>query len=214
MILPAHLTFRYNKEYSKYLKENVSNPDDYDLLGLKRTMIVFSAMYVSYFILLLTRDSLLYVINKGFILALWYYLFYKALFLKEIQWKISFARGWNILEEEGNVIKDENNFTPKNNYLQGDLRLSDLQRKFPISRTYLSQLFNKELGISFSDYVNQLRIEESKRILESEPQAEIIDVAERSGFNSASSFRRAFTKFTNQSPSEFKKKTARLVSNK
>lgn len=191
-------------------------------------MIVFSAMYVSYFILLLTRDSLLYVINKGFILALWYYLFYKALFLKEIQWKISFARGWNILEEEGNVIKDENNFTPKNNYLQeieqwfktekpflqGDLRLSDLQRKFPISRTYLSQLFNKELGISFSDYVNQLRIEESKRILESEPQAEIIDVAERSGFNSASSFRRAFTKFTNQSPSEFKKKTARLVSNK
>jgi putative transcriptional regulator, araC family len=228
MILPAHLTFRYNKEYSKYLKENVSNPDDYDLLWLKRTMIVFSAMYVSYFILLLTRDSLLYVINKGFILALWYYLFYKALFLKEIQWKISFARGWNILEEEGNVIKDENNFTPKNNYLQeieqwfktekpflqGDLRLSDLQRKFPISRTYLSQLFNKELGISFSDYVNQLRIEESKRILESEPQAEIIDVAERSGFNSASSFRRAFTKFTNQSPSEFKKKTARLVSNK
>ena len=118
MIIPAHLTFRYNKEYSQYLKENVSNPDDYDLLWLKRTMLVFSAMYVSYFILLLTRDTLLYVINKGLILILWYYLFYKALFLKEIQWKISFAQGWNIPNEENNTIKEEKNISSKNNYLQ------------------------------------------------------------------------------------------------
>lgn len=219
MILPAHLTFRYNKEYSKYLRENVSNPDDYDLLWLKRSMIIFSALYVFYFILLLTRDSLLYVINKGFILVLWYYFFYKALFLKEIPWKISFAAGWHIHDEEENVTKDERYISQKNSYLQeielwfktekpylqGDLRLSDLQRKFPISRTYLSQLFNKELGVSFSDYVNQLRIEESKQLLKAEPQAEIIDIAERSGFNSVCSFRRAFTKFTKLSPSEYKK---------
>lgn len=81
-------------------------------------MLVFSAMYVSYFILLLTRDTLLYVINKGLILILWYYLFYKALFLKEIQWKISFAQGWNIPNEENNTIKEEKNISSKNNYLQ------------------------------------------------------------------------------------------------
>lgn len=49
-----------------------------------------------------------------------------------------------------------------------------------MSRSYLSQLFNKELGCSFSDYVNHFRVEESKRLLEAEPLASIQEIAERS----------------------------------
>ena len=77
-------------------------------------------------------------------------------------------------------------------YLREDLRLTDLQRIFPISRSYLSQLFNRELGQSFSDYVNQFRIEESKRLMDTEPNVSIQEIAERSGFHSISTFRRAF----------------------
>ena len=89
-------------------------------------------------------------------------------------------------------------------YLREDLRLTDLQRIFPISRSYLSQLFNRELGQSFSDYVNQFRIEESKRLMDTEPNVSIQEIAERSGFHSISTFRRAFQKCTGTIPSEYK----------
>ena len=89
--------------------------------------------------------------------------------------------------------------------MRDDLRLTDLQRIFPMSRSYLSQLFNRELGMSFSDYVNQFRIEESKRLMDAEPQASIQEVAERSGFHSISTFRRAFQKYTGTIPSEYKR---------
>ena len=83
-------------------------------------------------------------------------------------------------------------------YLNDDLRLTDLQRVFPISRSYLSQLFNKELGMSFSDYVNQF-------LMDAEPLASIQEIAERSGFHSMSTFRRAFIKQTGIVPSEYKR---------
>lgn len=96
-------------------------------------------------------------------------------------------------------------FRKEKPYLREDLCLIDLQRVFPISRSYLSQLFNRELGMSFSDYVNHFRIEESKRSLEMEPLVSIQKVAERSGFHSISTFRRAFQKYTGKSASEYKK---------
>lgn len=225
MIIPSYLTTRYNKEYSRLLRENVSNPDDYDLLWLQRIMFILSALYVSYLILLFTHDTLLYVINKTFILVLWYYFFYKALFLKEIFWRISFKSGWKIPDENVSEIGNEINiparidyldninrwFEEEKPYLRGDLRLSDLQRKFPIGRTYLSQLFNKALGISFSEYVNRFRIEESKQFLKAYPQMSIDEIAERSGFNSTCAFRRAFTKTMEISPSEYRKNIQKEV---
>ena len=224
MIVPSYLTLRYNKEYSRLLRENVSDPYDYDLLWLQRIMFVLSALYISYLVLLFTHDIFLYVINKVFILVLWYYFFYKALFLKEVSWRISFKAGWESPNEEtddskyGNCTFSKINYLEEINqwfetekpYLQGDLRLSDLQRKFPISRTYLSQLFNKTLGVSFSDYVNRFRIEESKSLLKEAPQMSIDEIAERSGFNSTCAFRRAFIKRMEISPSEYRRKYTSL----
>lgn len=96
-------------------------------------------------------------------------------------------------------------FAKEKPYLRDDLRLTDLQYVFPMSRSYLSRMFNKELGCSFSDYVNGFRIEESKRLLEAEPAASIQEIAERSGFHSISTFRRAFVKYTGLIPSEYRK---------
>ena len=59
--------------------------------------------------------------------------------------------------------------------------------------------------MSFSDYVNQFRIEESKRLMDAEPLASIQEIAERSGFHLISTFRRAFTKHTGIIPSEYKR---------
>lgn len=223
MVLPIYLVIKYANEYTSYLGENVSDPENYDLVWLKRTMIILSILYIFYLALLFTDRTILYVINKAVILVAWFYFFYKALFLKNIRLEHSFKNGWNLPtneeeEEEGNDDEEQRGalfkryaeevniwFEREKPYLNDDLRLTDLQRVFPISRSYLSQLFNKELGMSFSDYVNQFRVEESKRLMDAEPLASIQDIAERSGFHSISTFRRAFTKHTGIVPSEYKR---------
>lgn len=222
MILPIYLVVKYADEYTAYLSENVSDPESYDLRWLKRTMIILSILYFLYVVLLLTDRTILYVVIKAVMLVVWFYFFYKALFLKNIRLEHSFKNGWDLPsnddeeeddddeEQRGALFKryaEEVNawFEREKPYLNDDLRLTDLQRVFPISRSYLSQLFNKELGMSFSDYVNQFLVEESKRLMDAEPLASIQEIAERSGFHSMSTFRRAFIKQTGIVPSEYKR---------
>lgn len=222
MILPIYLVVKYADEYTAYLSENVSDPESYDLRWLKRTMIILSILYFLYVVLLLTDRTILYVVIKAVMLVVWFYFFYKALFLKNIRLEHSFKNGWDLPsnddeeeddddeEQRGALFKryaEEVNawFEREKPYLNDDLRLTDLQRVFPISRSYLSQLFNKELGMSFSDYVNQFRVEESKRLMDAEPLASIQEIAERSGFHSMNTFRRAFIKQTGIVPSEYKR---------
>lgn len=222
MILPIYLVVKYADEYTAYLSENVSDPESYDLRWLKRTMIILSILYFLYVVLLLTDRTILYVVIKAVMLVVWFYFFYKALFLKNIRLEHSFKNGWDLPsnddeeeddddeEQRGALFKryaEEVNawFEREKPYLNDDLLLTDLQRVFPISRSYLSQLFNKELGMSFSDYVNQFRVEESKRLMDAEPLASIQEIAERSGFHSMSTFRRAFIKQTGIVPSEYKR---------
>lgn len=222
MIVPVYLVLRFSKEYTLYLKENVSDPEDYDLDWLRKTVIILSSMYVFYLLLLFTDVIILYVINKACILIIWYYFFYNALFLKVVHLDHSFKDGWDLPYSdlmEDDLGTDEQRsilchryaeevhtwFEREKPYLREDLRLTDLQRIFPMSRSYLSLLFNKELGCSFSDYVNGFRVEESKRLMEAEPSASIQDIAERSGFHSISTFRRAFIKQTGTTPSEYRR---------
>ena len=217
MALPIYLVLKYSKGFTKYLSENVADPEEYDLNWLKKIMFILVILYVFYLILLLTDRPVLYVIDKAVLLIVWYYFFYKALFLKVIHLDHSFEKGWDIPydEEEDDdqhsilskrYVEEVNIWFEKEKpYLREDLRLTDLQRVFPISRSYLSQLFNKELGCSFSDYVNGFRVEESKRLLEAEPMTSIQEIAERSGFHSISTFRRAFVKSTGVMPSEYRK---------
>lgn len=221
MLLPAYLVLRYSKEFTVYLRENVSDPESYDFVWLRKIMIILSVMYLFYLALLCTDNPVIYVIDKTIILLVWYYFFYKSLFLKSVPLENTFESGWNLpyqreneeeaTDEQGSTLSKQYAeavtawFEKEKPYLRDDLRLTDLQRVFPMSRSYLSQLFNKELGCSFSDYVNSFRIEESKRLLDTEPMASIQEIAERSGFYSISTFRRAFIKQTGLTPSEYRK---------
>ncbi|MEG1749748.1 MAG: helix-turn-helix domain-containing protein [Tannerellaceae bacterium] len=226
MALPLVLILRYNNGYTRYLQNTVSDPENYDLSWLKKILIVLSLMYVFYIVLLLTNSVLLYVINKATLLVIWYYFFYKALFMKVIEHDYSFEAGWKLPDmettravEEELIVSDEEQrsllfkhyakevndwFIKEKPYLSEDLRLTDIQRVLPISRSYLSQLFNRELGCSFSDYVNGFRVEESKRLMAAEPESSLNEIAERSGFHSISTFRRSFIKQTGVMPSEFR----------
>ncbi|RGU30548.1 helix-turn-helix domain-containing protein [Bacteroides cellulosilyticus] len=92
-------------------------------------------------------------------------------------------------------------------YLNPKLTISDVANAIGTNRTYLSSYFNNKLNITFYDYINNLRIEKTgKQLLATYPYTMNIDeIAERSGFNSTSTFRRAFFKNTGMTPLQYRK---------
>ena len=88
-------------------------------------------------------------------------------------------------------------------YLDPDLKLSSLALKLNTNRTYISQYLNSELKTTFYDYINHLRIEHAKRMLQSDPGAKMLVIANSSGYANEQSFYRNFRKYTGMTPSEW-----------
>lgn len=85
-------------------------------------------------------------------------------------------------------------------YLEPNLKLSDLALRAGTCRTYMSEYLNQALHTSFSDYINEQRIHYAQRLLEENPDATILYLSAKSGFNSEQSFLRNYRKFTGKSP--------------
>jgi len=93
-------------------------------------------------------------------------------------------------------------------FLNPELNLETLSTTLKISKHHISQAFSSIYGTNFKDHVNTLRCEYAlKHILKQESSENIIEIAYLSGFNSKTSFYRAFNKIYKCSPIEFKQKT-------
>lgn len=95
-------------------------------------------------------------------------------------------------------------------YLTQGYSLRDLADDLNIAYTYLSFIINNEFGMSFNDLINKYRIEHMKSLIGREDHSlyTLEGIAFKSGFNSRSTFYRAFYKSTGQVPSEFVKERA------
>lgn len=89
-------------------------------------------------------------------------------------------------------------------YLDANLALPRLAKMLGCSAPKLSQFLNDNLSKSFNDYVNGYRIDYAKHLLQSEEVLKMDVLAERSGFNSLSTFYTAFKKHTQLTPAKFK----------
>lgn len=96
-------------------------------------------------------------------------------------------------------------------YLEPKLTLSSLAHDLGSNRTYLSDLIHIQYKMSFTQYINGLRIEEAKRLLELRP-VELVDedgylfiknVYNHLGYNCATSFYRNFKRVTGMSATEY-----------
>jgi AraC-like DNA-binding protein len=72
---------------------------------------------------------------------------------------------------------------------------------------YFSRLFKKHQGLTFERYLHDLRIERSKKLLETSG-LDAVRIAELSGFRSASYFSRAFRRATGRSPTTYREELA------
>ena len=90
------------------------------------------------------------------------------------------------------------------NYMN-KLKLADVAEKCFVSQWHLSKLLNRYQEQSFSDILNNIRIEKAKEMLK-DPTLRIGDVAEHVGFMDMAHFSRVFKKQVGVSANEYRNK--------
>ena len=113
-----------------------------------------------------------------------------------------------IESQENLLLLIKNHIENNNRYLDSMFSLEVLAQETKMSVSKVSSIINTHSDFNFSDYINQFRIEKAKTLL-LEPKYNdynIEAIGFECGFNSKSAFYAAFKKFTNLTPTEFKKK--------
>ena len=87
-----------------------------------------------------------------------------------------------------------------------NVSLKELAATYRKNEKYIGRLFRKEMGISFSEYCMELRLQKAERMLLSRRER-IIDIALECGFNNVSYFNRSFQKKYGISPTKYREKT-------
>lgn len=90
-------------------------------------------------------------------------------------------------------------------YQNESLSLASLASAVGLSGHQLSELINTRLGVGFSRYVRECRVEAAKTLLMSAPGRSILSIGMDIGFRSQSAFYAAFKEVTGQSPGDFRR---------
>ncbi|GAA0122587.1 AraC family transcriptional regulator [Clostridium faecium] len=83
------------------------------------------------------------------------------------------------------------------------ITLEDISDYLKINKCYFCNIIKKETGKTFSQLLNEVRIEKSKELLLKE-NSSILDVALSVGFNNQNYYNMTFKKLTNMTPLEFR----------
>ncbi|MGF6352262.1 two-component system response regulator YesN [Paenibacillus sp. 4624] len=83
------------------------------------------------------------------------------------------------------------------------IKLQQLANHIHVNAAYLGQQFKREMGVSFSEYVHRLRIEEARRMLR-RTNMKISDIAFELGYHDAEYFTEKFKALTGELPSLYK----------
>jgi AraC-like DNA-binding protein len=89
-------------------------------------------------------------------------------------------------------------------YLNHQLKLSDVAAAVSSNRTAVSNCINQQRGCTFSQFINDYRISHAKQLMSNQPNLKISEVWMASGFNTESSFFRAFKSVTGTTPAEWR----------
>jgi len=103
------------------------------------------------------------------------------------------------------TIRLTNYMEGKKPHLDFELTLQKLAAQIEIPEKELSVLINQKIGKHFFDFINEYRIEDSKRLLIVQPQLTVLEILYQVGFSSKSSFYTAFKKETGLTPLDYRK---------
>ena len=81
-------------------------------------------------------------------------------------------------------------------YLQPDLQLNGLATLLCTNRTYISEAIRKAKGMTFYEFINDLRIQHAQKLMKENPEMAIYEIYTQSGYSNYPTFRRNFVRFT------------------
>lgn len=98
------------------------------------------------------------------------------------------------------LMNEEEVYTNKN------LKISHLASLLDTTERELARYIHESLGVSFTEYINQLRVEKVKQLINKGVQEKytLLGIAEKAGFSSKSSFNEVFKKVTGLTPTQYK----------
>ena len=95
------------------------------------------------------------------------------------------------------------------NYIEANLEykidITMLADIFHYNEKYLGRMFKRKTGYSFSEYINQRRIERGREMLLKNNDT-VINISSKVGFNNVTYFNRQFKRFYGMTPSEYRQK--------
>ncbi|WP_159888240.1 response regulator transcription factor [Paenibacillus puerhi] len=94
-----------------------------------------------------------------------------------------------------------------------DVGLQQVARFVHLHPNHLSEVFKKEVGMTFGDYVTRQKMRRAMEILSVSP-AKVSEVAARVGFEDVKYFSQVFKKFTGKTPSEYREEAAQAVASR
>lgn len=106
------------------------------------------------------------------------------------------------LQEQLNELMRSERF-----FKDANLKMSDVAQKLNILPHYLSQFINDNLNKNFTLFINEYRIEEAKKLIESNTHLKLESIGYECGFNSKSTFYTAFKKIVGTTPAKFKEES-------
>jgi AraC-like DNA-binding protein len=108
-------------------------------------------------------------------------------------------------EMEETVAKINSYFQLKKSYLDSEFNLDKLSSDLNISKVKITLVLNVQLKTNFYQYINTLRVEEAKRLIDKKQDANFITIGYESGFKNKSTFYKYFKQITGVTPSDYKK---------
>lgn len=92
----------------------------------------------------------------------------------------------------------------RENYYKQDIHLGAISEEFHISLSHLSRIFTRATGMSFNEYMSQLRVEQAKNLMEQQHWLSNQEIAARVGYSDGRYFSQVFKKHCGKTPNEFR----------
>ena len=92
------------------------------------------------------------------------------------------------------------------NYMK-KINMAEVSNIVSMNYSYFSKLFKTEIGMTFTEYLTMLRMEEAKKLLK-DPVNKICEVSAKVGYEDAHNFSRAFKNYFGISPKKYRKSNA------
>ena len=224
VLLMATYTYIFVRSYRVFRKQMLDFYEDEELLYRTRWIqwTFWSALVVGILALFLTTDN--HYVNMAFTsLFTAYFIFVTISFINYQQYAqlIVRAYGDETQETQQDTVQDMpvhavhadveklkasiDEWVRQKRFAETDMSVDEIARQLDTDCNLLREYFNNHVGEDFRSWRNRIRIEEAKRLMDSNPSIKIIEVMNLTGFKDRPYFYRIFTKIAGMSVAEYRK---------